>query len=182
LYVDLRIAMFHAKTGWIPRTPQAWTTRSTAIDARVRYACMFRRLAEEYLGVRYPNGALDLGLSDNAPEQLTHAHVVFVSDGRREHGRQQQDESRFDGFVQLPTKHASDGDIELVGAVEGIASAETIRSQIGDIRGFGTLVDDEVATIEYLRAQLVLGEDTELSIVVVVEGRDDTEPRQEFET
>lgn len=51
LYVDLRTAMFHAKSGRLTWSPQDWQTRALIAEARVRYARLFRALASQYLGL-----------------------------------------------------------------------------------------------------------------------------------
>lgn len=61
LYVSLRTAIFHSKKGRTTWTPQAWSSRAMIVEARIRYARMFRTLAAEYLGMRYPSGGFAQG-------------------------------------------------------------------------------------------------------------------------
>lgn len=186
LYVDLRTAIFHAKTGRATWAPQDWSSRPLLIEARVRYARMFRALAAEYLNTPYPGGGFFKSAWEDMIERVLARQEVFVSndptDIDDEPAGQHQLAPTGGDFLKLPTVAADDMASDWRRGRKGVETASAITEALGEIRRFGTLHDGQMAFLESLRAPLIAEGVDDLEIIFLVEGRNYGAPRQDFES
>lgn len=186
LYANLRTAIFHAKTGRATWAPQDWSSRVVIVEARLRYARMFRALAAAYLDASYTSGGLFRAFWEGLWEANLSGHEVFVSSDPTmiyEESRGEYQLAPAGGaFTKLHTVAADDMTADWCRGVEGVAAASTIHEALGEVRRFGTLHDGELAIVESLRAPLVVEDIGELQVVLLIEGRNYGAPRQDFES
>jgi hypothetical protein len=186
LYANLRTAIFHAKTGRATWTPQAWSSRSTIVAARLRYARMFRALAAEYLDIKYPTGGLAKAFWEGVWATQLADHEVFVSNDPTQIEDEPKGEYQLapagGGFLKLPTVAADDMAADWCRGVKGVEVASTVHHGLGEVRRFGTLQHGEVAMVDSLHAPLIVDGVDELQVVLLVEGRTYGQPRQDFDS
>lgn len=66
--------------------------------------------------------------------------------------------------------------------VMGVESAATVQQSLSQIHRFGTLSGKKLMTVEDLRAPLSVDGLDMLQVVLLVEGRNYGQPRQDFES
>lgn len=186
LYINLRTAIFHSKTGRATWTPQDWASRSVIVEARLRYARMFRALAAEYLKTSYLNGGLVQAAAEEILENVFKDNVVFVSNDQTKLEREKPGENQIwpagGDFLTFPTVPANDMATDWCRGVKGVGPASTVHDTLGEIRRFGAVHGEEPRMIENLRAPLIVNEIHELQVVLLIEWRDYGSPRQDFES
>ncbi|MGW1344239.1 hypothetical protein ACWCOV_24590 [Kribbella sp. NPDC002412] len=186
LYRSLRTAIFNSKKGRATWTPQAWSSRAVVVEARIRYARMFRTLAAEYLGMRYPSGGFVQAAWETAWETVLSDTRVFVSDDPTkvddEPSGQYQIAPAGGAWVELPTAASEDMSTDWCRGVMGVESAPTVHQSLSPIRRFGTLKGGELTMVENLSAPLVINGFDQVQVVMLVEGRTYGQPRQDFES
>ena len=186
LYANLRTAIFHAKTGRATWTPQDWSSREMIVAARLRYARMFRALASEYLDIGYPAGGFTMAFWQSTWEAMLGDQEVFVSNDPTKIENEPTGDYQLapagGDFLKLPTVPADDMAADWRRGVLGIEAASTVHQSLGEVRRFGTLRGGEPAMIESLHAPLVVDGLVELQVVLLVEGRNYGQPRQDFES
>lgn len=186
LYVELRTAIFHAKAGRATWAPQDWSSRALIVDARVRYARMFRALAATYLNTPYPAGGFFKAAWEGRTEKILSSQEVFVSNDPTEIDDEPIGEHQLGpaggSFLKLPTVAADYMATDWCRGRKGVETAATINEAIGQVRRFGTLHDGQLAYLESLRAPLVVDGVDNLEVFFLVEGRNYGAPRQDFES
>jgi hypothetical protein len=186
LYGNLRTAIFHGKTGRATWAPQDWASRGMIVAARARYARLFRALACEYLDIQYPGGGFAKAFWEDSWEEQLRSHEVFVSNDPTKIEDEPKGEYELapagGDFLRLPTSPADDMAADWRRGVCGREVASTIHLELGEIRRFGTLRNSEPALVESLHAPLVVDDLDELQVVLLVEGRNYGQPRQDFES
>ncbi len=186
LYVNLRTAIFHAKTGREVWMPQDWSSRSMIVEARFRYAQMFRALATEYLNISYSFGGWTEAFWGDLLTEGFRDNEMFVSNDRTkledETAGKHQLAPAGGTVLKLTMVEAEDLSAERCRGVRGVEAASTVHEALGEVRRFGTLRDGEPMMIECLRAPLLVNDLDELQVVLVVDGRDYGAPRQDFES
>jgi hypothetical protein len=186
IYRDLRTAIFHAKDQMPTWLPQDWASRPGIVEARSRYAQMFRALATEYLGISYPAGGWAQAPWENTWEGVLSDHEIYVSNDPTqladEPKGQYQVAPAGGDHLMLPTAPAVDLASDWRRGVIGTEAAQTVHESVGGIRRFGTLRADEPMSAYTLRAPLVVDGIDVLQVVVLVEGRNYGQPRQDFES
>jgi hypothetical protein len=186
LYATLRTAIFHAKSGRAAWMPQDWSSRERILEARIRYAQMFRRLAAEFLDIPYPAGGFAKGFWERTWREVLVGHEVFVSNDPT----RTIDEARGNhvlspsggDFITLPTAAADDMAGDWCLGVTGTAAASSVHRALGSLYRFGTLQDGEVMMVESLDLPLVLDDLAVVDVVLLVQGRNHGQPRQDFES
>lgn len=186
LYRDLRTAMFHAKTGRATWLPQAWESRPSVIQARVRYARMFRKLADHHLNVRFRSGGLYRQFWEQITRDLMGTMEVFVSDDPTPVDSQALDDDSIapagGNVLKLSTQlHATSSGPWAV-AVIGERAANEVRQVLRSIQRFGTLSGGGLAMAESLTAPLSMDDLDDVEVVLISEGRNYGQPREDFET
>lgn len=186
LYVDLRTAIFHAKTGRATWAPQDWSSRPLLIEARVRYARLFRALAAAYLNTPYPGGGFFKPAWEDWIEKVLGSQEVFVSNDPTDIDDEPTGEHQLaptgGDFLELPTVAADDMASDWRRGRKGVETASTINETLGEVRRFGTLHEGQLAYLESLRAPLITDGVDDLEVVFLVEGRNYGAPRQDFES
>lgn len=186
LYVYLRTAIFHAKAGRATWTPQAWSKRAFIVTARLRYAVMFRALADEYLDIRYRSGGFAKSVWEGTWEAQLSDHEVFVSNDTTkiedEPVGQYQLAPAGGDYLKLPTAATSDMATDWCRGVMGVEIASTVHHSLIELRRFGTLHNGKVAIIGSFHAPLTVDGLTLLQVVFLVEGRNYGQPQQDFES
>lgn len=186
LYVDLRTAIFHAKKGRATWAPQDWSSRAVIVAARVRYARMFRALASQYLDITYPAGGFTKAFWEQTYEDHLATHEVFVSNDSTKvedepKGEHQAAPAGGD-VLTLRTAPADDMAADWRRGVLGVGAASIVDERLREVRRLGTLRDGELMMVESLDAPLVVTGLSELQVVLLIEGRNYGEPRQDFES
>ena len=186
LYVNLRTAIFHAKTGRATWAPQDWSSRAVIVAARLRYARMFRALASQYLDIGYPAGGFAKAFWEQTWEAQLADHEVFVSNDSTKiedepKGKYQLAPAGGD-FLRLRTALADEMAADWRRGVVGVEVASTVHRSLGEVCRFGTLRDGELMMVESLQAPLVVDGVAEMQVVLLVEGRNYGQPRQDFES
>lgn len=185
LYVSLRTALFHAKTGRATWEPQDWASRTMIMAARVRYARMFRALAARHLDIPYPSGGFAKAFWEQTWESQLATHEVFVSNDPTRIGDEPKGQYQLapaDGdFMTLRTALADDMAADWRRGVVGVGLGSTVQD-LGEVFRFGTLQEGELMMVESLQAPLVVDGLAEIQVVVLVEGRNYGQPRQDFDS
>lgn len=186
LYVDLRTAMFHAKSGRLAWSPQDWETRALIAEARVRYARLFRALAAQFLDIGYPGGGMSRAFWESTFENQLSTHHAFVSNDPTPISAEPKGLPTLapagGAHLMLESRLADEvrGDWRL--GVLGTAASEEVVRAVGVVRRFGTMHDDELAMVECLQAPLSVAGSATTQIALVVEGRNYGQPRIDFES
>ncbi|MBC7596838.1 MAG: hypothetical protein H7288_23445 [Kineosporiaceae bacterium] len=186
LYENLRTAIFHAKTGRRTWVPQEWSSRATIVAARVRYARLFGALASQHLDIPYPAGGFFKAHWEQGWEANLADQEVFLSNDSTKVedeavGKYQLAPAGGD-FMRLPTSPAEDMAADWRRGVLGVEVASTVHETLERVSRFGTLHDGELAIVDNLQAPLVVDGLARLEVVLLVEGRNYGQPRQDFET
>lgn len=186
LYENLRTAIFHAKTGRATWAPQDWSSRAMIVAARVRYAWMFRALASQYFDIRYPAGGFAKPVWEQTWEAELADHEVFVSNDSTKIEDEPKGEYQLapagGDLLKLPTAPAEDMAADWRRGVLGVDVASTVHESLRWVCRFGTLRDGELLMVESLQAPLVVDGLAQLQVVLLVEGRNYGQPRQDFES
>ncbi len=186
-YKNLRTAIFHAKDQRATWLPQDWGSRAFIVEARFRYAQMYRALAAEYLGMRYASGGLFQAAWENLWEGLLQDHEVYVSNDltrlEDEPKGQYQIAPAGGDYMTLPTGPAADMAADWRRGVMGVDAGRAVHGRVGGIRRFGTLrANGEPLSAFTLRAPLIVDGIDVLQVVVLIEGRNYGQPRRDFES
>ncbi len=156
------------------------------VAARLRYARMFRALASRYLDIGYPAGQFAKVFWQEVWEGQLADHQVFVSNDPTKTEDEPTGEYQLapagGDLLKLPTLPADDMATDWCRGVTGVEVASTVHQSLGVVRRFGTLRDGELAMIDSLYAPLVVDGLVELQVVLLVEGRNYGQPRQDFES
>jgi len=184
LYSGLRTAIFHAKRGKRVWLPQEWTDRQTIIEARQRYARLFRRLAEYQLGVRFPGSGLSKHGFAVTGAAIMENMVVFLSDDQTRHVDEPKGEYGIapagGRVLHLPTRPATELLDDWTTGVVGAESGDTITAAIGAIRRFGTLRGGELALVENLTGALDVSGADSVEVALLATNRNWGAPKQDF--
>ncbi len=147
---------------------------------------MFRALASEYLDVGYPAGGLVQDFWQSLWDAQLSDQEVFVSNDptkiEDEPAGEYQLAPAGGDFLKLPTAPADDMAADWRRGVRGVEVASTVHQSLAEVRRFGTLRGGQPAMIEDLHAPLVVDGLDELQVVLLVEGRNYGQPRQDFES
>ena len=186
LYVNLRTAIFHAKTGREAWVPQEWSSRAMIVEARVRYAKMFRALASHYLDIQYPAGGFTKGFFELTQKAQLDGQEVFVSNDSTKTEDESEGEYQLapsgGDLLRLPTAPAEDMAADWRQGLMGVEVASTVHESLRWVCRFGTLRDGELLMVESLQAPLLVDGLAQLQVVLLIESRNYGQPRQDFET
>jgi hypothetical protein len=186
LYVDLRTAMFHAKSDRPTWNPQDWQTRALITEARARYARLFRALAAQYLDIGYPGGGMSKAFWENSFENQLSTYHAFVSNdptpiSAEPKGRPTLAPAGGTHLI-LDSRLADELRGDWRRGVIGTAASEEVIQAVGVMQRFGSMRDDELAIVECLQAPLSVEGSSTTQIALVVDGRNYGQPRIDFES
>lgn len=186
LYRNFRTAIFHAKTDRPVIAPHDHETREKIIEARARYARLFRTLAERHTRARYVGGGLSIAGWDIALGAIATDLTAFVSEDATSVADEPPGEykvapagGRWLEFADQPTVDASTARQRQIVAT---ALGEELEHGIGAVRRFGVLRGGVLAMVESLRGALILSPSDTLQISFIVAGRDNGGPRIDFDS
>lgn len=187
LYTKLRTAIFHAKSGRNTWVPQDWQSRSTIVEARARYARLFRGLAAKYLDITYPFGGITRAFWEDIQEGVFSRQQVYVSnDITRVVEGQPQDDNAIapagGAVLVMATTPASDIAADWLRGIMGVESGSTVHSTVGEVRRYGSLHDGQLVVVGSLEAPLIVNNLHALEVVILMEGRTYGEPLKDFES
>lgn len=185
LWTTMRTAIFHAKQGRTVWMPQEWASRAAIVEARVRYSRLFRAVAEQHLGLRYPSGGFYRGFWEETAKLTLADQTVFVSDDPTPIPEQLDtpDVAPAGGSVlKLDTVPASDMTGPWCRGVIGSAPGSALAAKAIKIRRFGTVRGEELAMIDRLQESLAVDNIDNVEVALLMEGRNFGAPRQDFQT
>lgn len=184
LYVNFRTATFHAKRDRPVLTPQDRSARDRLVEARIRYANLYRALAFDHLGSRYAASNLSaegyrvaLGAIAVNPEVYVSDDPTHVEDERVGEYEVAPAGGSHYTFEAAPRV---DGSQPATVVITGSSPARKVREVLHKVQRLGLFRDGTHALVESLRAPLDITGLDHLEIEFVVGGRGHGTPRRDF--
>ena len=184
LWIDLRTAIFHAKSSGPNWVPQDSSSRSIIHEARLRYASFFRALAASDLGIQYEHGGSTQGLLDDQAARAVEGFDVVVSSANYDIEAGVEFPIDATDARQFRIKSVLAPDLSGPGtrAIRANALATDVVSSISSISTTCTVNGDVLMSYEVLRGALTLENIEEVEVVFVAEARNFWQPRTNFPT
>jgi hypothetical protein len=180
LYVSMRSAMSHAKSGRKVLLPQDEAERADVTASLRRLVGLYLKLAEVHLGARRPGGFMFAVAFRKMVAPTLEYMTMYVSD----------DESPFDKSEESPNPAGGAlkvlspvGDVDSSGSFIVTRVWSTPREDLSDLpfvrRVIGT-IDDMPAMAAVLEGRLVLGSAKRLEVMFGARGSNTRQPRERY--
>ena len=181
LYVKMRSAMSHAKSGRPVLLPQDESERADVTASLRRLVGLYLKLAEKHLGARRPGGGMFAGAFRMMMKPTIERMAMYVSD----------DETPFDKSATSP--NPAGGALEVLSPVGGVDSSESFivkrmwiapGADLSDLpfvrrRAVGT-IDNAPAMAAGSRSQARFGTAQRLEVMMGARGSNTRQPRGRY--
>lgn len=180
LYVNMRSAMSHAKSGRRVLLPQAESERADVTASLRRLVGLYLKLAETHLRARRPSGGVSVVGFRMMIAPILEQMSMYVSD----------DESPFDKLETSPNPAGGAmkalsplGDVDTSGSFVVTRPWSAPAADLSDlpfVRRVVGMIDDMPGIATVLNARLVLGSAQRLEVVVGGRGSNTRQPRNRY--